>query len=109
MSEERAEVRNAADPEQVAKASKKLESERDKELNDIRILASMPEGKRFFARILAQFKVSNLQWLPDPGAMSNAVGWHEAANWILGEITLADSQIGAELLIDAYEKAKRKM
>lgn len=41
---------NAANPEHVAKAKREQESERERELNDVRHVMSSKEGRRFFDR-----------------------------------------------------------
>ena len=46
-------VKNAADPEQVNKASQKVESKQDREKNDIRSVMNEVRGRRFFWKYLS--------------------------------------------------------
>ncbi len=45
-------VKNAADPTQVKKAGDKDKRGRERELNDVRLVLSSPQGRRFLFRYL---------------------------------------------------------
>lgn len=46
-------VKNAADPDQVKKATEKTESRQDRELNDVREVMNTVRGRRFMWKYLA--------------------------------------------------------
>ena len=50
---------NAADQEQVESARVQAKNRRDMELNDLRVILSMPEGKRFFRRMFSMGHMEN--------------------------------------------------
>lgn len=107
MAEKKPFVKNAADPQQVKEAGAKVKLNRDQELDDIRAILALPEGRRFLARVLAQFKVAQLHWRP--GAEINRdVGHFECASFILGEIVRADAAVGAQMLTEAYQAELEK-
>lgn len=54
MSRKRGLVRNAGDPEQVARAEEVAKNRRETELADVRWLLADPRGRRFFWRYLEQ-------------------------------------------------------
>lgn len=100
-------VKNVADPQQVRDAGVKVKMERDRELEDIRFILTLQEGRRFLSRVLAKFKVAQLHWRP--GAEINRdVGHFECASFILGEIVRADAAIGAQMLTEAYQAELEK-
>ena len=101
--EEKSLVKNAASEKQVKKAVKKEELEAKRVTDDLKAVLDMPEGRRVIARWLAQFKIGQMEW--KPGAEINRnVGHHECANYILGQVVRVDPEIGAKMLIEAYER-----
>ena len=96
-------VKNAASEKQVKKAAKKEELEANRVIDDLKAILDMPEGRRVISRWLAQFKIGQMEW--KPGAEINRnVGHHECANYILGQVVRVDPDIGAKMLIEAYER-----
>lgn len=60
--EDRALVRNAADPEQVEKAAKKEKRGREQEVDDIKFILSSAQGRRFYWRLLERCGVYSLSF-----------------------------------------------
>lgn len=64
MSEDRPLVRNTADPKQVKAAGRKAKYNRDRVLNDLRVVLSTLEGRRFYWRLMSQCGLQTLSYLP---------------------------------------------
>lgn len=94
--------KNVADEAQVKEATRKDKDLREQQLLDVRAVVSMPEGRRFVARLLTQFKIAGRIWTPSAEIHRNA-GIQEAGQFILGEVVLADRELGAQMLSEAYE------
>lgn len=96
-------ITNAADEKQAQEAKGKLKRKRMAELNDVRDVLAIPAGRRVLLRLIAEFRVSQSVMDPNPGIQSWNSGRQDAAQFILGEIVVADFKVGAEMLAQAYE------
>jgi hypothetical protein len=103
MVEPRALVKNASDEEQVKEARLHVRHKREVELDDLKAIVSMPEGRRFISRLLTKFKIAGRVWTPSAEIHRNA-GIQEAGQFILGEVIQADRGLAAQLLSEAYER-----
>lgn len=92
MSEKKALVGNAADPEQVKEAKRKELSLRDQELVDVRELLQSHAGRRFFWRYLTIAGIYETTFRIDPHAMSFYEGQRSVGLRLLADITEADAQ-----------------
>lgn len=102
MSEDRTPY-NAANPKDIKKAKHKEKDAAEQALDDMKAVLAMPEGRRIFAGLLAEFKIAQLEWRPGAEINRN-VGIYECANHILGRIVKADPELGAKMLTEAYVK-----
>lgn len=87
--DDRAVVRNAADPDQVKKAGPKAKRRRERELADIRMILQSEEGKRFIWNLIRRCGVFEVN--VDP---TSRVYFHEGRREIglkvLADVTEAD-------------------
>lgn len=83
-------VRNAADKEQVEKASKQLKSEQELAIDDLKALLLLPQGKRFIWRQLENCQIFKLSY----------TGVAESTNFNEGQ-----RNIGLKLLHDCLKAA----
>lgn len=104
MSQEKALVKNAADEAQVAEAVKKLQITREDELNDIRAVLGMKQGRRFIWRLLGKCKVHESIWSQSALIHYNA-GQQDIGHFIEAEIVDADENL---LFLMMSEQRKEK-
>ena len=86
---ERSLVANAADASQVKKAGTKVQLMRDRELNDIRVVLSTVEGRRFAWRLLGECKTFASVWEASAKIHYNA-GRQDLGHFIMSEVTDAN-------------------
>lgn len=89
--DDRALVRNAADPRQVKSAERKERDRREQELLDLRELLKTEFGRRFVWRVLGYCKLFSDVWDPSSRIHFNA-GLQHVGNWLTAEITAADEE-----------------
>ncbi len=95
-------VGNAADEKQVKRGGIEERFNAKQELTDMQWILSEPMGRRFILKFLGKFGIARLAWRP--GAEINRdVGHFECAKYLLEEVVLADPDMGAALLADAYK------
>lgn len=88
MNEQRAFVKNAADPAQVADGKKKESLSRRDELDDIRFILSTKNGRRVLWRLLTHCNVFGSVWHPSALIHHNS-GRQDVGHFIMAEITEA--------------------
>jgi hypothetical protein len=98
VSEPRALTKNASDPEQVARAGRKVKTRRDAELRDLQSLLATPAGERFFWRALKKGHVLETVFDESRARMYLKVGEQNFALWLLAEIQQADDAALARLM-----------
>lgn len=94
-------VGNAADKEQVKSAARKEKYNREQELNDLREVLGLPSGRRLITKYITKFRLAGVKWLPG-AEIHRLVGHHECANVIMRDITEADPNLAAQMMIEAY-------
>lgn len=97
--------RNIADPSGIERDRQDVRLARQKELNDIRAVLSLPEGKRFILRILNHCGVAHTVWTPSAAIHRNA-GSQDVGHFIVEEVLEADEISAGELLVRAYQHQK---
>lgn len=88
---------NAADPKQVKSAVIIAQSRRDQELNDLRVLLSMQEGKRFFARMFAFGQIEDEVYTGNSGTFFNC-GMRKFALKYWNDVKEADVDAFTEII-----------
>jgi hypothetical protein len=104
MAEERALVRNAADPKQVDNAKKKEKLRRENELADLRAVLNTLEGRRLVWRLLGKLKWGQSTFDTEVTQMAFNAGMQNAGNFLMAEIIEADQ---TKLLLMMQESAAR--
>lgn len=107
MAEPRPYVKNAGDPDQVRKATRREQRRREDELNDLRATLSTPEGRRVFWRVLEFCGVHREVWDPSSRIHFNA-GRQNVGRFIEAEIAAADQELLFQMMREAYEREKRE-
>lgn len=87
--DKRVKTRNAADEKQVRKAQTEQELERRGELNDLRVLLDIPEGRRFLWRVLGKCRVFESIWESSARIHFNS-GQQDLGHWCMAEIAEAN-------------------
>jgi hypothetical protein len=99
-------TKNAADPSEVKRAERMQLRRLEEANNDLALLASMPEGRRFLLRV---FKVTKLEegiW--DPSARIHAnEGMRSVGIWLREQLDALDPDIYGKLRSQAL-KAERQ-
>lgn len=98
-------VKNAADVNQVAAAKVKEGRGRKRELEDIRSLLTMPEGRRFLWRCLGKMKVFESIWVSSAQIHYNS-GWQDAGHFIMAEIIAAEPQAFLTMMLENKAEAE---
>lgn len=99
---DRVKVKNAADENQVKKAQHAGNHQRDRDLNDLKILMSEPHGRRFILRILEVCGTWRSIWHPSAAIHMNA-GKQDIGHFIMGELATADHEALTKLMIQYYK------
>ena len=96
-------VRNAADPQQIERANKKLALSDMKRQNDMRVLLALPEFRRFVGWLFAECRISKSVW-SQSAAIHRDAGRQEVAHSVALKIVEVDPPVLADLLTDSYKR-----
>lgn len=96
--EKRSFVKNAADPDQVRSAAEKEKSLREREINDMAVVLSSPEGRRLMWRILAHCKTFNSVWAPS-AQIHYFSGMQDVGHFLMAEIVEADPNALVDMMV----------
>jgi hypothetical protein len=108
MADDRALVKNAADPRQVGNAAKKEKQARELELADLRELLSTESGRRFVWRVMGYCKFGSDIW--DPSSRIHFLaGLQHVGNWLLAEVTAADEEAFFVMMRESQARSKKQM
>lgn len=99
---DRALVRNASDREQVAKAGTKERLQQEQELEDLRKLLSMPEGRRFLWNLLGFCRVYESIFEANSKIAYNS-GQQDVGHFIQGLIIKARPEALLQMMQEAQE------
>ena len=105
--EPRALVKNAADEEQVKEASRKSKSLRERELDDVRSILAIPEGRRFIWRYLTECHMFESSLSSDPLAMAAMEGERNIGLKLHADILATDPSAFLEMQAEKLEQEKR--
>lgn len=99
-------VRNAADPKQVKHAGRKEKDKRARELHDLKLLLTMPEGRRTIWRLMEQ-----TGYMENPtharGDMTHQnIGRADMGRFILSEIVEADENAFFTMMQEARARKR---
>lgn len=95
--ERRSLVKNAASEKQVNKAVRREESQREKEINDLKTVLNTVEGRRVFWRMMDHCKVFGTVWEPSAKIHYNS-GKQDVGHFIMSEIVDADERFLLEMM-----------
>jgi hypothetical protein len=98
---DRAAVANAADEQQVKRASKRDVNARDREISDIKLALAHPTTRRLVWRILCFSGIKDTCFSTDPLTMAARCGQRDLALWLEREIMLADTALMARIRSEA--------
>lgn len=96
-------VQNAASAKQVREAKEREQTKYEQEISDLATLLDLPEGQRFFWRLLTHCKTFESIWHPSALIHHNA-GVQDVGHWMLGEIAKARPEVLPQMMLDAYAK-----
>lgn len=81
------------DPKERDDKEKKERRRRDREINDLRTVLAIPEGRRLLWRVLSEARMFQLSFTP---GLSDVTAFNEGSrnvgNWLFGEINEAKSE-----------------
>jgi len=100
-------VSNAADTTQLKRADRKLKTERQQELEDIREMFRSPAARRTVWRWLAEFKLHGSTWHPSALIHFNE-GRRDAALFILAEMGAADENLLIQMMQEKQAAERRE-
>lgn len=107
MSDQRALVKNAADEDQVKEAGLRLKSRRMTELNDIRRVLSIPEGRRVLWRLICHCSIYELPSAQQPYTERD-IGRQGVGRFILNEICDADLEAWFEMQRESKREERNR-
>lgn len=103
MSEQPTQGDNVADPERIQQAEERAQTRREVELNDLRTILAMPEGRRFLWRVIGICAPMKNPFHTDPGVMAYNAGIGE-----LGRLLLDDAmEASLEQFLIMFREGKR--
>ncbi len=85
-------VKNAASKKQVEEAGGKERRMRERELNEMRMILSTPEGRSFIWRLMGRCKTFNSVWESSAKIHYNS-GQQDIGFYLLAEIDQADPEM----------------
>jgi hypothetical protein len=94
-------VKNAASSEQVKKAGEKEESRADQELQDLRLLLSIAEGRRFIWRLMVHCNVFSSVFGDSDRDTNRKVGKQDVGHFLLMEVDKARPEALLEMMTDS--------
>jgi DNA-binding MarR family transcriptional regulator len=101
---EGAQVKNAADEEQVKKAEERELVNRDTELNDIIAVLSTPQGRRLVWRILSWTGCEGTPKRIDDALTYMAIGSGDVGRWLKSEVVEAGEDLLFQMMRENLEK-----
>jgi hypothetical protein len=107
-------VKNAADPAQVAEAGRKERRSQQRDWNDVRVVMSTKEGRRFVFKILSMCRMNKLSFNPDnPNWTAFNEGARNVGLAIQAEVIQAAPKAWSEMISEnnpapAVDPPKRK-
>jgi hypothetical protein len=109
VTEKKAKVRNAADPEQVRKAKETDTFTRDDELGDLRTVLGTLAGRRLLWRVLGFAGYQRLSFSSDALVMARNEGGRNVALWLQTEIEEADTDAFLTMIREANKIEANKV
>ncbi len=103
--DDRAEVRNAADPEQVRRAGRKMQRREDRVRATVRSVLGSDAGRAFCWELLERAGVFRSVFDPEPTRMSHNAGRQDFGHELIALLTSADE---AGYLLMEREARERK-
>lgn len=103
---ERAAVGNAGDAEQVGKAKRSQKFARDVELDDLKVLLSLPAGRRLLWRIMDRYMAFRSVFSTDALIMARNSGWQDVGHWLMHEIEVAKPDAFLTMMQEHAPKVK---
>lgn len=94
---------DASNPQEIEKHQKKLDLQRENELNDLRFILKSVQGRRVFKRILEQGRLFQTTFTGNSRGMF-LEGRRDLALFILAEGAVASPSEMASVLINMQEK-----
>lgn len=82
----RALVGNADDPAQVETGRRRETQQRNRELDDVRVMLSLAEGRRFLWRLMGQCKLFDTPISHDARTTDHNIGKGEIGRFLLSEV-----------------------
>ena len=84
---------DVSDPKQIKKQKVRVESQREQELNDIRVVLSNKSGRRFVWRLMEYCKPFESVFSENSMLMSRYCGMQDVGHHIMTEIVAADENL----------------
>lgn len=102
--DERPEVKNAGDEQQVKSSRQRDKRVRERELSDLRVTLSTKEGRRFYWRLMSHCGAFRSVWEPSARIHYNS-GRQDVGHFLLAEV----DEAGNELFEKMKNEAKREI
>lgn len=91
------------DPDAVASEERLIAAKQRRELDDLRAVLSLPEGRRWLWRVLEQTAAFRASYdAESPIRMAFAEGRRSTGLWLLAEISQADHTAIADLMTETW-------
>lgn len=94
---------DANDPAAVAEAKKQAQYARDAQLDDIRAVLALPEGRRLVWRLLEHCKVFESTFTSNGSQFAFNEGARNVGLFMLAEVTAADAQVFVTMLKESKQ------
>ena len=94
-------VGNAADPEQVEKAGHKVSRARNRELDDLRVLLDLPQGRRTIWRLLEHCRAFNSVMGANDSLTNYNAGQQDVGHFLFAEINQAKPDALVQMMLEA--------
>jgi hypothetical protein len=106
MSDQKARVRNAADAEQVRRAEREDRLDAKMEIEDIKVVLSTENGRRFIWKLLDHCNVFRSIW-ESSSKIHYYAGMQDVGHFIMSEITAADQDSFITMMNEAKRRDER--
>lgn len=94
-------VGNAADDTQVRRGKETERQREEREANDLGVVLSTVEGRRFLWRVMAKCRTYESVFSTDPGIMAFMAGRQDLGHWLFGMVTETDPRAMLTMMTEA--------
>lgn len=91
-----------------AERNREIEALRDQQVEDLRQLLALPEGRRFLWRLLGECRIYQSPMNPNGSMQAHNIGMGDAGRMLISWLTDVDPKAYPQLMLDHAPEAEKK-